>query len=65
MRSNGERIYQGLMGREPMEELEKENVPPKEKGIPWENARSSLIPFLDALLAEEKSVPSAKKEGGA
>ncbi len=51
MRSNGERIYQGLMGREPMEELEKENVPPKEKGIPWESATGKLSQLVDGLLA--------------
>lgn len=52
MRSNGERIYQGLMGREPMEELEKENVPPKEKGIPWENNKYRLVNLIDDLLAQ-------------
>ena len=51
MRSNGERIYQGLMDREPMEELEKENVPPKEKGIPWESATGKLSQLVDGLLA--------------
>ena len=51
MRSNGERIYQGLMEREPMEELEKENVPPKEKGIPWEAPNRKLSQFVDGLFA--------------
>ena len=55
MRSNGERIYQGLMDREPMEELEKENVPPKEKGIPWENDKYKLVNLVAALVTDDKT----------
>ena len=52
MNDNGERIFLALMEREPMEELEEENVPPKEKGIPWENNKYKLANLVDDLLAQ-------------
>ena len=54
MRSNGERIYQGLMGREAMEKLEEENVPPKEEDFRFELPDYNLCSLVKQLLAEEE-----------
>lgn len=53
MRDNGERIYEGLMGREKMQKLEEENIPPKEADFPWENDNYKLSNLVNNLLPKD------------
>ena len=53
MRDNGERIYEGLMGRERMQKLEEENIPAKEADFPWENNSYKLTNLVNNLLLKD------------
>ena len=54
MRDNGERIYCGLVEKEPMEKLEEENMQPNEAELSWEHDNRQLPELLAAL---EKNPP--------
>lgn len=54
MRDNGERIYWGLVEKEPMEKLEEENIQPKEAALRWEHNNSQLPELLMTLSKEAK-----------
>ena len=49
MRDNGERIYWGLVEKEPREKLEEENMQPEEAAIRWEHNDRQLSELLAAL----------------
>ncbi len=52
MSDNGERIFLALMERAPIERLEEDNVPLKEKGFHWENNKYRLANLVNDLLAQ-------------
>ena len=53
MRDNGERIYEGLMGRETMQKLEEENIPAKEADFPWESNNYKLTNLVNNVLLKD------------